>query len=135
VAVPRGDSVTASCHVVCLRGESRKPNFARGKSKRNFFQGVIQKSPTLQGGKHHFTLKLKRKMYFLSLEIMFWDCLIRKPNQTARFKRKIIRTVQTKCGFLWFSVWIGLVSSITLGLVRIRSPLLDGFYFNKISLK
>jgi hypothetical protein len=36
---------------------------------------------------------------------------IKTANQTARFKRKMIRVVQTNCGFLWFSVWIGSVCS------------------------
>jgi hypothetical protein len=35
--LPRGDSVTVSCHGGLLRGESRKLYFARGESKRNFF--------------------------------------------------------------------------------------------------
>jgi hypothetical protein len=46
-----------------FEGGIQKTIFCKGESKRNFFQGVIQKSPTLQGGKHHFTLIYLHKLF------------------------------------------------------------------------
>jgi hypothetical protein len=42
----------------------------------------------------------------------------------VRFRRRIIRAVNTECDFLRFSIWIDLIYNFTFGLFRIQSPLL-----------